>query len=32
MSDKIYDKASATPGSWRELATKQLKGARARIR
>ena len=26
MSDKIYDKASATPESWKELATKQLKG------
>ena len=26
MSDKIYDKASATPESWKALATKQLKG------
>jgi methylmalonyl-CoA mutase len=26
MSDKIYDKANATAGSWQELATKQLKG------
>ena len=26
MSDGIYDKTNATPGSWRELATKQLKG------
>jgi len=26
MSDKIYDKATATPDSWQELATKQLKG------
>ena len=26
MSDRIYDKATATPASWRELATKQLKG------
>ena len=26
MSDKIYDKASATPESWKELATRQLKG------
>ena len=26
MSDKIYDKATATPQSWQELATKQLKG------
>jgi methylmalonyl-CoA mutase len=26
MSDKIYDKSSATPTSWKELAEKQLKG------
>ncbi|MEH6634118.1 MAG: methylmalonyl-CoA mutase [Halioglobus sp.] len=26
MSDDIYDKATATPASWQELATKQLKG------
>lgn len=26
MSDKIYDKSAATPGAWRELATKQMKG------
>ncbi|MEH6517745.1 MAG: methylmalonyl-CoA mutase [Halioglobus sp.] len=26
MSDSIYDKSSATPEQWRELATKQLKG------
>ena len=26
MSDKIYDKANATPQSWKELASKQLKG------
>ncbi len=26
MSDKIYDKSSATPASWKELATKQSKG------
>jgi methylmalonyl-CoA mutase len=26
MSDKIYDKANATPESWKALATKQLKG------
>ncbi len=26
MSDKIYDRASATPASWAELARKQLKG------
>ncbi len=26
MSDKIYDKSSATPASWEELATRQLKG------
>ena len=26
MSDKIYDKNSATPQNWAELATKQLKG------
>ena len=26
MSDKIYDKATATPDGWQELATKQLKG------
>ncbi|MBN7798810.1 methylmalonyl-CoA mutase [Parahaliea mediterranea] len=26
MSDKIYDKDTATPGSWRELASKQMKG------
>lgn len=26
MSDKIYDKSNATPDSWRELASKQLKG------
>ena len=26
MSDKIYDKSSATPSNWAELATKQLKG------
>ena len=26
MSDKIYDKSSATPASWKELATRQLKG------
>ncbi|MCB1706078.1 MAG: methylmalonyl-CoA mutase, partial [Halioglobus sp.] len=26
MSDKIYDKSSATPENWRELATKQSKG------
>ncbi len=26
MSDKIYDKANATPQNWKELASKQLKG------
>jgi hypothetical protein len=26
MSDKIYDKSAATPQSWAELATRQLKG------
>jgi methylmalonyl-CoA mutase len=26
MTDKIYDKSSATPSNWAELATKQLKG------
>ena len=26
MSDKIYDKSSANPDGWNELATKQLKG------
>ena len=26
MSDKIYDKSSATPSAWSELATKKLKG------
>jgi methylmalonyl-CoA mutase len=26
MSDKIYNKSSATPASWKELATRQLKG------
>ena len=26
MSDKIFDKSSATPENWRELATKQSKG------
>ena len=26
MSDKIYDKSSATPANWKELATKQSKG------
>ncbi|MFT6288745.1 MAG: methylmalonyl-CoA mutase [Alcanivorax sp.] len=26
MNDSIYDKSSATPEQWRELATKQLKG------
>jgi len=26
MSDNIYDKANTTPGQWRELAAKQLKG------
>ncbi|MEM0952559.1 MAG: methylmalonyl-CoA mutase [Pseudomonadota bacterium] len=26
MSDSIYDKASATPEAWAELATKQMKG------
>ncbi len=26
MSDKIYDPDNATPASWRELATKQMKG------
>ncbi|MFT4519984.1 MAG: methylmalonyl-CoA mutase [Halioglobus sp.] len=26
MSDKIYNKAASTPSSWKELASKQLKG------
>ena len=26
MSDQIYDKSSATPDNWKELATRQLKG------
>jgi methylmalonyl-CoA mutase len=27
MSDKIYDKSTATPEAWRELASSQMKGA-----
>ena len=26
MSDKIYDKSTATPADWEKLASKQLKG------
>ncbi len=28
MSDSIYDKATATPGSWKELAESQMRGKR----
>ena len=26
MTDKIYDKAKATPDAWRDLAEKQMRG------